>query len=131
PALAAERGPLVTVVGGGIAGLVAAIAARENGAEVRLYERRSELGGRARSSAGPWIANFGPHGFLRGGPAHRWLKARGLAPNLASISPARTRFHFQGKMRRNLQFAITARTVAGARRAAPNDLTFSAWTASE
>ena len=72
-----------------------------------------------------------PARVLAGRAGPPLAQGTGLAPNLASISPARTRFHFQGKLRRNLPFAITARTVAGARRAAPNDLTFSAWAASE
>jgi phytoene dehydrogenase-like protein len=37
----------VSVVGGGIAGMVASIACAEAGAQVRLFEAHRELGGRA------------------------------------------------------------------------------------
>ena len=36
----------ITVVGGGLAGLVASIASAENGARVRLHEAHQTLGGR-------------------------------------------------------------------------------------
>ena len=42
----------ITIVGGGLAGLSAAIACAEGGAKVRLLEAHEELGGRARSSDG-------------------------------------------------------------------------------
>jgi flavin-dependent dehydrogenase len=42
----------LTIVGGGLAGLVAAIAAREAGLDVSLYEARHQLGGRARTALG-------------------------------------------------------------------------------
>ena len=51
----------LTIVGGGLAGLVATIAAREAGLDVTLYEARSRLGGRARSTPGAYHANWGPH----------------------------------------------------------------------
>jgi phytoene dehydrogenase-like protein len=41
----------VTVVGGGLGGLVAAVAAREAGFAVTLHEAHRELGGRARPAA--------------------------------------------------------------------------------
>ena len=49
------------IVGGGLAGLVAAVEAASQGAEVRLYEAHETLGGRARTSAEPYIAHEGPH----------------------------------------------------------------------
>lgn len=51
PTLAAggAAGRRVTVVGGGIAGLTAALALAEQGVEVRLLERADTLGGRVRS----------------------------------------------------------------------------------
>lgn len=49
--------PRVAVVGAGLAGLVAAIAAQEAGADVVLYERGSEPGGATRDSAG-WIWRY-------------------------------------------------------------------------
>ena len=46
----------ITVIGGGLAGLTAAITSAECGAEVRLFEAHQELGGRARSTDGPYKA---------------------------------------------------------------------------
>ena len=51
----------ITVIGGGLAGLTAAIAAAEGGARVRLLEAHGALGGRARSTEGAYKANLGPH----------------------------------------------------------------------
>ena len=50
----------ITVIGGGIAGLVASIAAAETGASVIVHEAHGMLGGRARSTAGDFVANHGP-----------------------------------------------------------------------
>src|SRR4051812_3399552 len=51
----------LTIVGGGLGGLVAAISAREAGLDVTLVEARDELGGRARTATGAYRANWGPH----------------------------------------------------------------------
>ena len=48
----------ITVIGGGVAGLVASIACAEAGAPVRLSEAHETLGGRGRSTDGPYVANF-------------------------------------------------------------------------
>jgi phytoene dehydrogenase-like protein len=61
----------ITVVGGGLAGLVASIASAENGARVRLHEAHQTLGGRARASAPPFIAHEGPHVLYDDGPLWR------------------------------------------------------------
>ena len=49
----------ITVVGGGLAGLVAAIECAEAGQRVRLFEASGELGGRAQTLDRPFRANFG------------------------------------------------------------------------
>lgn len=57
----------VVVVGGGIAGLTAALALREAGLEVTLVERGEHLGGRAASWTCPTTGDpvaIGPHVFL-------------------------------------------------------------------
>ena len=60
PSRGGRSAPPVTVVGGGLAGLVASIACAERGASVRLVEAHDELGGRARSTDGPYRANLEP-----------------------------------------------------------------------
>ncbi len=59
-------GPQIGVVGGGLAGLRAAIACGDAGAQVTLFEARTRLGGATWSSErdGLWIDN-GQHVFLR------------------------------------------------------------------
>lgn len=55
------------VIGGGVAGLVAAFGLRDRGAAVVLLESRRWLGGRAFSSADPatgWMLDNGPHVML-------------------------------------------------------------------
>jgi len=64
--------PLFVVVGGGIAGLTAANALADTGAEVSIFEQASELGGRARTRHdGDYFLNLGPHALYAGGVAAR------------------------------------------------------------
>ena len=64
----------IHVVGGGIAGLVAAITAAEGGAPVVLHEAGARLGGRAIGSAKrPWV-NLGPHVLFTDGALVRWIR---------------------------------------------------------
>ena len=51
----------ITVVGGGVAGLVAAIECAQAGQRVRLFDAGREPGGRARTLDGPFRANLGAH----------------------------------------------------------------------
>ncbi|TXS55739.1 NAD(P)-binding protein [Streptomyces sp. t39] len=93
----------ITVVGGGLAGLTAAITAAESGARVTLYEAHHTLGGRARTAEGPYRTNEGPHALYRGGPHWTWLKQRRLLGPMASVPPldvARFRFRRDGALRR-------------------------------
>jgi isorenieratene synthase len=59
--------PRVAVVGGGIAGVTAAVALAERGVHVRLIERRGDLGGRLRGWSTPHGATMtrGFHAFFR------------------------------------------------------------------
>src|ERR687897_15203 len=77
----------ITVVGSGLAGLVASIASAENGARVRLHEAHQTLGGRARASAPPFIAHEGPHVLYDDGPLWRWLDERDLVGPAAHVPP--------------------------------------------
>jgi len=69
----------IDVVGGGLAGLVAAIEASSRGLDVDLWEAHAELGGRART-AQPYRANFGPHALYNDGATWAWLTRHGLLP---------------------------------------------------
>ena len=61
-----DGAPQIAVVGGGLAGLAAAIAAADGGAQVTLYERAPRLGGATWSFQrnGRWFDN-GQHVFMR------------------------------------------------------------------
>ena len=99
----------VTVIGGGFAGLTAAITAAEAGARVTLYESHHTLGGRARTAEGPYRTNEGPHALYNGGPHWTWLKQRDLIGPLAPLpllEGARLRFHHHGKLRRTPPFGL-------------------------
>jgi hypothetical protein len=70
-----------TVIGGGLSGLIAAVALAQQGREVVLIEKRGELGGRAISTAmGPYIFNLGPHALYRAGALSQTLTRWGIAP---------------------------------------------------
>ena len=99
----------ITVVGGGFAGLTAAITAAEAGAEVTVYEAHHTLGGRARTAEGPYRTNEGPHALYSGGPHWTWLAQRDLIGPLAPLPPletARLRLHHRGALRRTPPFAM-------------------------
>ena len=71
----------VAVIGGGMAGLTAAIEAAEAGASVTLYDARSSLGGRARTHLRDGFQfNEGAHALYIGGPTMAMLKRLGLEP---------------------------------------------------
>ncbi|PWS43403.1 FAD-dependent oxidoreductase, partial [Streptomyces sp. ZEA17I] len=99
----------VHVVGGGLAGLTAAITAAESGARVTLYEGHRTLGGRARTADGPYRANEGPHALYRRGPHRSWLVRRGLLGPVVSVPPReglRFRFRRDGAARRTPPVAL-------------------------
>ena len=79
----------ITIVGGGIAGMVAAIACAEAEAEVTLLEAHDDLGGRARSTEGRYRANLGPHVLYKDGPFCRWLSRCRTPPAPSSVSSRR------------------------------------------
>jgi predicted NAD/FAD-dependent oxidoreductase len=67
----------IVVVGGGLAGITAAIALREVGADVTLVEARPRLGGATTSfSRGGLMVDNGQHVFLRCCVAYRGMLAR-------------------------------------------------------
>lgn len=80
--------PRIVVVGGGLAGLSAALASADGGARVTLLEARPRLGGATFSfqREGLWIDN-GQHVFLRCCTAYRGFLARIGAEDLTFLQP--------------------------------------------
>lgn len=67
------------VVGGGLAGLTAAVFLGRAGLRVTLYERSQTLGGRAQTQThGDFRFNIGPHALYRAGEAKRIFSELGL-----------------------------------------------------
>src|SRR5919198_4933245 len=116
----------VTVVGGGLAGLVASIEAAERGCAVRLLEAHEQLGGRARTSDGPFRADLGPHALYADGQAWRWLKRHGVLPPVAPPPLRGLRFRHGGRIRRTPPAGL-ARALANRRLRAPVDADFRSW----
>ncbi|MEU2677215.1 NAD(P)-binding protein [Streptomyces sp. NPDC007107] len=119
----------IHIVGGGLAGLTAAITAAESGVPVTLHEAHHTLGGRARTSDGPYLTNEGPHALYRRGPHWTWLEQRGLLGRMASVPPLEaTRFLFRrdGALRRTPPLAML-RLSRRTPRTAPVDADFLSW----
>src|SRR5690242_13770662 len=120
----------ITIIGGGLAGLTAAIAAAEQGARVTLHEAHSHLGGRARSADGPYVTNDGPHTIMNNGPAWQWLIQRGVAGRYVRLSFhewTRMRFRHQGKLRMTLPPGYMKLTLLKRDRPVPIDRSFQDW----
>jgi phytoene dehydrogenase-like protein len=119
----------ITVIGGGFAGLTAAITAAEAGAKVTVHEAHHTLGGRARTAEGPYRTNEGPHALYNGGPHWAWLRQRDLIGALAPLPPleaARLRLRHKGVLRRTPPLAMLKLLRRGARQA-PVDVDFLTW----
>ena len=117
----------ITVIGGGVAGLTAAITCAEGGAEVRLFEAHQTLGGRARSTEGPYKANLGPHAIYKGGVLWDWLSQRGLMPPLAKPPLTGVRFHYEGAVHRTPPLTLIPPGLRLRGRMAPVDQDFRSW----
>jgi phytoene dehydrogenase-like protein len=120
----------ISIIGGGLAGLTAAIASAEGGAGVRLFEAHEALGGRARSTAGPYKANFGPHVIYKDGPLWSWLAERELLPPYAGQPLASIRFRWQGAVRRTPPLGTVPAVLRLRGREAPVDQDFRSWVSS-
>jgi phytoene dehydrogenase-like protein len=120
----------ITVVGGGLAGLIAASEIAEAGVPVRLLEARRHLGGRARSTSGPYRANLGPHALYANTQLWRWLRDRGLHRPSHRPQPRRLvsgiRFRWHGDLRA-LPPAAARRALQHARLRAPVDRDLRSW----
>jgi phytoene dehydrogenase-like protein len=120
----------ITIVGGGLAGLTAAITCAEGGANVSLLEAHATLGGRARSSDGPYKANFGPHALYKDGPFWRWMAERKMLPRYAGLPLAGVRFRWQAEIRRTPPLGAIPSVLRLRGREAPVELDFRTWAAS-
>lgn len=70
----------VNIVGGGIAGLIAAVQLGQAGLAVELFESAPDLGGRARTKeVEGFFFNQGPHALYNGGALKRTLDRLGVA----------------------------------------------------
>ena len=116
----------VMIVGGGIAGLIAAIEVAERGGKVVLHERSRHLGGRGRTSGREYRVNFGPHAIYSDGALWRWLKDRDLLPPTRPSNPLTVRFLYEGKARRGPPLPVLRSMLLSLRRA-PADRTFRDW----
>lgn len=120
----------LTIVGGGLGGLTAAMAAREAGLEVTLHEAKARFGGRGRSTGGPYVANWGPHVIYRDGDLYPWLKRRGLLPEVARAPLTKPLlFRRHGRARRLPPARLVAGLVKLRRASPPVDRSFRDWTA--
>lgn len=125
--------PTLTIIGGGFAGLTAAITAAESGARVTVHESHHTLGGRARTAEGAYRTNEGPHALYNGGPHWTWLKQRDLIGPLAPIPPiegTRLRLHHQGRLRRTPPLAML-KLLRRKVEQAPVDTDFMTWATGE
>jgi phytoene dehydrogenase-like protein len=89
----------ITIVGGGLAGLIASIACAEAGADVRLVEAHATLGGRAVTAEGPWKANLGPHALYTNTGLYHWLQERDLLPPVVPPRLTALRMRWRGERR--------------------------------
>jgi phytoene dehydrogenase-like protein len=117
----------ITIVGGGIAGLTAAISCAEQGATVQVLEAHRELGGRGRTLDGPYKANLGPHAILARSPFWTWLGERGLLPPHARPPLSGVRFRWQDDIRRVPAVGAAVAALRLRSRSAPVELDFRTW----
>jgi phytoene dehydrogenase-like protein len=122
---AGDNGHHITIVGGGLAGLYAAITAAESGAAVTLHESGRVLGGRARTAEGEWRANYGPHALYGDGPVIPWLRSKALLPELRRPPATGFRVRLDGKLQR-APLALV-RGVLRLTSGAPQDISFGEW----
>lgn len=120
----------ITIVGAGIAGLVAAIACAEEGAAVRLVEAHESVGGRGRSTDGPYKANLGPHAMYQDGPFWKWMRERDVLPPHRSPRLTGVRLRLGGELRRTPPLSVLPAVLRLRGREAPVSTDFRTWVAS-
>jgi phytoene dehydrogenase-like protein len=117
----------ITIVGAGIAGLCAAIACAEEGAEVRLLEAHEQLGGRGRSTDGPYKANLGPHAMYDDGDFWAWMRERKILPQSCNPRLTAARMRLDGQIRRMPPVDVVPGVLRLRGREAPVDMDFRTW----
>jgi phytoene dehydrogenase-like protein len=94
---------------------------------VRLFEAHDRLGGRARSTDGPYKANLGPHAVYKGGVLWNWLSERELLPPVAGPLLTGVRFHYEGAVHRTPPLSLIPPGLRLRGRLAPLDQDFRSW----
>lgn len=89
----------VVVVGGGLAGLAAAVVAGRAGRRVVVLEGAGEVGGRARSQVRDgYVLNLGPHAVYLAGAGLRVLRRLGIDPPGGVPDAVRASVRFEGEI---------------------------------
>ncbi|MEO3797404.1 FAD-dependent oxidoreductase [Nonomuraea sp. B10E15] len=123
----------ITVIGGGLAGLTAAITCAEAGADVTLHEAHRTLGGRGRATPAPYVAHEGAHVFYADGPHWNWMVERGLTGPLGRPpvrDAAKISFLVDGRLRRLPPAGFVRMMFLDRSRVAPVDVDFFTWASS-
>ena len=91
----------VNIVGGGIAGLLAAIELARSGVQVTVFEAAAELGGRARTKQTDGFSlNQGPHALYITGAFKRELDRLGIPYTGQKTNPAEPQGLYRGRLHR-------------------------------
>lgn len=114
----------ISIIGGGIAGLIAAITVVEQGGNAVLFEASPRLGGRARTDDSPYRTNLGPHAFYIGAFSE-WLTSQKICPQLEP--PKRSAFKLARKNRIQLLPLAMLPALRSLKREAPIDLDYRTW----
>ncbi|DAC33947.1 MAG TPA: FAD-dependent oxidoreductase, partial [Candidatus Poseidoniales archaeon] len=113
----------VVVVGGGLAGLAAALEAASSGHKVVVLEARDRLGGRATTTPGRYAdLGHGPHVLLRGGTMHQLVRRLSRTrPATLALAPHRLNVVGHGPLRSLRSVRATAAIRRTLRSSTPSD----------